>query len=246
VLRFVLLMLAGFAAGLTGTIAGLASLVSYPALLAAGIPPVAANVTNTVALLSNSVGAVLGSRPELRGHWGRLVWYCVASVLGGTLGGALLLWTPSDAFEKIVPFLIALGSATILLRRPAATKEYSGRPGWPTLLGVFAIGIYGGYFGAAAGVLMLALLLAVGADSLARASSYRNLVLGLANGIAAVAFVIFGPVVWSAAIPLGIGFFVGGRLGPVVVRHSPAEILRLVIAVAGVGLAIYLGIKAYG
>jgi uncharacterized protein len=243
--RIFLLLLAGFGAGLSGTITGLASLVSYPALLATGIPPVAANVTNTVALFSNTVGAVLGSRPELRGHWGRLVYYCVASVLGGALGGALLLWTPSDAFEKIVPFLIAIGSATILLRRPAVTKEYTGRPSWPTLLGVFAIGIYGGYFGAAAGVLMLALLLAAGADSLARASGYRNLVLGLANGIAAIGFALFGPVVWSAAIPLGIGFFVGGRLGPIVVRHSPADALRVVIAIAGIGLAIYLAIDAY-
>jgi uncharacterized membrane protein YfcA len=241
----ILLMLAGIGAGLTGTIAGLASLVSYPALLAAGLPPVAANVTNTVALLSNSFGAVLGSRPELRGHWRRLILLGGASLFGGLLGGALLLCTPSAAFEKVVPVLIAAGSLTILLRRPVTARGPSGRPHWSTLVGVCAIGIYGGYFGAAAGVLMLAVLLAAGADSLARASAYRNLVLGLANGIAAVGFVLFGPVVWSAAIPLAAGFFVGGRLGPIVVRHSPADALRVVIAVAGLGLAVYLAVRAY-
>ncbi|GAA3386983.1 sulfite exporter TauE/SafE family protein [Cryptosporangium minutisporangium] len=244
-MTFALLLLAGFGAGLAGTIAGLASLVSYPALLAAGLPPVSANVTNTVALLFNSFGAVLGSRPELHGHWRRALELAGVSTLGGAVGGALLLWTPSDAFEKIVPLLIGLASIAILVRRPGEVRAPEKRPGWPTLLAIFLIGIYGGYFGAAAGVLMLAVLLAIGTGTLARAGAYRNVVLGAANGIAALGFVAFGPVVWSAALPLAVGFFVGGRLGPVVVRHSPADALRAVIAVAGVGLAVYLGLDAY-
>ncbi|TQS43784.1 sulfite exporter TauE/SafE family protein [Cryptosporangium phraense] len=244
-MTFLLLVVAGFAAGLTGTIAGLASLVSYPALLAIGLPPVSANVTNTVALLFNSFGAVLGSRPELTGHWRRALQLASVSVLGGAVGGALLLWTPSDAFEKIVPILIGGASIAILARRPAEARSLEQRPGWPTLLAIFLIGIYGGYFGAAAGVLMLAVLLAIGTGTLARAGAYRNLVLGAANGIAAVGFALFGPVVWSAALPLALGFFVGGRLGPVVVRHSPADALRVVIALAGVGLAVYLAVDAY-
>lgn len=244
-MTFALLVLAGFGAGLTGTIAGLASLVSYPALLAAGLSPVAANVTNTVALLSNSAGGVLGSRPELQGHWRRALELAVAGLLGGAVGGALLLLTPSEAFEKVVPFLIAAGSAAILLRRPGQVRTLERRPGWPTFVAVFAIGIYGGYFGAAAGVLMLAVLLAIGTGTLARAGAYRNVVLGAANGIAALGFVVFGPVVWSAALPLAIGFFVGGRIGPVVVRHAPSDALRVVIALAGLGLAGYLGWDAF-
>ncbi|SHN04050.1 sulfite exporter TauE/SafE family protein [Cryptosporangium aurantiacum] len=244
-MTFVLLLVAGFGAGLTGTIAGLASLVSYPALLAVGLPPLSANVTNTVALLFNSFGALLGSRPELEGHWRRALELAGVSTLGGAVGGALLLWTPSAAFEKIVPFLIASASVAILVRRPGEVRELEQRPGWPTLLAIFLIGIYGGYFGAAAGVLMLAVLLAIGTGTLARAGAYRNLVLGAANAIAAVGFVVFGPVVWSAALPLAVGFFVGGRLGPVVVRHSPADALRVVIALAGIGLAVYLGLDAY-
>lgn len=241
-MRIALLLLAGVGAGLTGTIAGLASLVSYPALLVAGLPPVAANVSNTVALVFNGAGAALGNRAELTGQWRRARQLGVASVLGGSVGGALLLTTSSEAFAKIVPWLIGLGSVTILLRRPLDLGE---RSGWPTLVGTFLIGVYGGYFGAAAGVLLLAMLLATTADSLARVSALRNVVLALANGVAAVGFVLFGPVVWWAVAPLGLGFFIGGRLGPIVVRHAPADALRVVIALAGVGLAIYLGIDAY-
>ena len=241
-MRIALLLLAGIGAGLTGTIAGLASLVSYPALLVAGLPPVAANVTNTVALVFNGAGAALGNRAELTGQWRRVRQLGVASVLGGIVGGGLLLTTSSEAFAKIVPWLIGLGSVTILLRRPL---ELGKRPGWPTLVGTFFIGIYGGYFGAAAGVLLLAVLLATTTDTLARVSALRNVVLALANGVAAVGFVLFGPVVWWAVVPLGVGFFIGGRLGPIVVRHAPADPLRVVIALAGVGLAVYLGFDAY-
>jgi uncharacterized membrane protein YfcA len=245
-LQIFLLLLAGIGAGLTGTIAGLASLVSYPALLAVGLPPVAANVTNTVALVLNGVGATLGNRAELVGQWRRVRQLGVASVLGGIVGGTLLLTTPSDAFEKIVPWLIGLGSFTILLRRPPVAPVSSGvRPGWPTLVGTFLIGIYGGYFGAAAGVLLLAVLLATTADTLARVSALRNVVLALANGVAAIGFILFGPVVWWAAVPLGVGFLIGGRLGPIVVRHAPADALRVVIALAGLVLASYLGLDAY-
>jgi len=245
-MTFALLVVAGFAAGLTGTIAGLASLVSYPALLAAGLPPVAANVTNTVALLSNSFGAVLGSRPELEGHWRRALQFAAVSALGGALGGALLLWTPSAAFEKLVPFLIAAASIAILVRRPGEVRTLEGRPGVPTLFSIFLIGIYGGYFGAAAGVLMLAVLLAIGTGTLARAGAYRNLVLGAANGVAAIGFALFGPVVWSAALPLALGFFVGGRIGPIVARRAPSDALRVVIALAGIGLAGWLAVDAFG
>jgi uncharacterized protein len=244
-MTFLLLVVAGFGAGLAGTIAGLASLASYPALLAAGLSPVAANVTNTVALLSNSFGALLGSRPELAGHWRRALELAAVSTLGGAVGGALLLWTPSDAFEKIVPFLIAAGSIAILARRPSDVRPRERRPGWPTLVSIFLIGVYGGYFGAAAGVLMMAVLLAIGTGTLARAGAYRNVVLGAANGIAAIGFALFGPVVWSAALPLAIGCFIGARIGPIVVRHSPSDALRVVIAAAGVGLAVYLGWDAY-
>jgi uncharacterized protein len=242
-----LLVLAGVGAGLSGSIAGLAALVSYPALLAVGLAPVTANVTNTVALVFSSVGSVAGSRPELRGQRGRIRQLGVVAVAGGVAGGALLLLTPRDSFERIVPWLIGLGSLTILVpRRPALHPEDLHLPASRLLVGgTFLIGIYAGYFGAAAGVLMVALLLIATSETLARCNALKNVLVGLANVIAATIFAIFGPVHWVAVIPLAAGLLVGGRIGPIVVRHSPARALRVLIALAGVGLAIHLGLDAY-
>jgi uncharacterized membrane protein YfcA len=253
VLAFGLLILAGDGAGLVGSIAGLASLISYPALLATGIPPVTANVTNTVALVLNGVGAVSASIPELKGQGRRLLRLSGAAVLGGATGAALLLSTPSSAFERVVPWLIAGASVAILVQRPARELAIEGAlhhpehrdPRWLPL-GVFAIAIYGGYFGAAAGVMLLAMFLLTTGEGVPRGNALRNVVLGVANGIAALAFVFLAPVDWSAALPLAIGLFIGGRLGPRVVRRAPQTLLRRVIAVLGLGLAIHLGIQAYG
>jgi uncharacterized protein len=251
-LEFGFLVLAGIGAGLTGSIAGLASLISYPALLAVGIPPVTANVTNTVALVLNSVGAVSASRPELVGQARRLRPLAVAAVLGGVTGAALLLLTPSEAFERVVPFLIAAASATILVQRPPRELAAEGAahhpdhrdPRWLPL-GTFAVGIYGGYFGAAAGVVLLSMFLLGTGETLPRGNAMKNVVLGVANSIAAVGFVVFASIAWSAALPLAIGLFIGGLIGPRVVRRVPQTALRRVIAVAGLGLAVRLGIQAF-
>src|SRR4051794_15352461 len=256
VLEFCLLVVAGVGAGLTGSIAGLASLVSYPALLATGIPPVTANVTNTVALVLNSVGSVSASRPELTGQGHRLPRLAVAALLGGLTGAVLLLLTPSGAFERLVPVLIAAASAAILFQRPADELAAVGEheqavhphadPRWLPV-GTFAISVYGGYFGAAAGVLMLAMFLLTTGQGLPRSNALKNLLLGVANSVAAVGFVIFASIAWSAAIPLALGLFVGGRLGPGIVRRAPQRLLGRLIAVAGLALAIKLGVDdAYG
>jgi uncharacterized membrane protein YfcA len=245
--ELLLLALAGVGAGLVGSIAGLASLISYPVLLAIGLPPVTANVTNTVALVFSSGGSALGSRPELTGQGRRLFRLGVLAVLGGVLGGLLLLITPPGAFQLIVPWLIAFASIAILVRRRPGEVHRVDRGGNAIGLtvGVFLVAVYGGYFGAAAGVLMLALLLASTRESLARSNAVKNVVLGLANAMAAVIFIFFGSVQWSVVAPLALGCLAGGRLGPVVVRHAPARLLRISIAVAGIGLAIHLGIDAY-
>jgi uncharacterized protein len=252
-LEFGFLVVAGIGAGLSGSIAGLASLISYPALLATGIPPVTANVTNTVALVLNSVGSVSASRPELRGQGRRLLPLMLAAVFGGVTGAALLLLTPAEAFEKVVPFLIAGASAAILLQRPPRELAAEGAahhpdhryPRWLPL-GTFAIGIYGGYFGAAAGVLLLAMFLLGTGETLPRGNALKNVVLGVANAVAAVGFILFASIAWAAALPLAIGLFVGGRLGPRVVRRAPQSALRRVIAVAGLGLAVALAVQAFG
>lgn len=241
------LIFAGFGGGLAGSIAGLASLVSYPALLAIGLPPVTANVTNTVSLVFNSTGSIWGSRPELAGQGGRIKWLAPTAIIGGITGGLLLLALPSRSFTLVVPFLIGFASLGVLVRRnPTREMTNAAHPPSRSLtIWVFFIGLYGGYFGAAAGVLMLAVLLFATGETLPRSNAMKNLLLGGANGIAAIAFIVFGSVRWSDAIPLAIGFLMGGRLGPEIVRRAPTRPLRFMIAIAGLGLAIHLGLDAY-
>jgi uncharacterized membrane protein YfcA len=215
--------------------------------LAVGLPPVTANVSNTVSLVFSTVGSVGGSRPELAGQRARFRRLGGFAVAGGIVGGALLLATPSRLFALIVPWLIGLASIAIAVPRPASRPVRTGdRPPSAMLTGaVFLIGVYGGYFGAAAGVILLALLIHSTGEPLARSNAMKNLLLGVANGVAAVAFVAFGPVRWSAVVPLAIGFLIGGRLGPIVVRRAPVGPLRAAIACAGLGLAVHLGLDAY-
>ncbi|HJX43825.1 MAG TPA: sulfite exporter TauE/SafE family protein [Geodermatophilus sp.] len=247
-----LLVVAGTGAGLTGSIAGLASLVSYPALLAVGLPPVTANVTNTVALVLSSVGSVSASRPELVGQGRRLGPMVAAGLLGGAAGAALLLLTPPEAFERLVPVLIGGAALAILLQRSpreltaAGRRSRRGRDPWWLVAGTAVVAVYGGYFGAAAGVLLLALLLLGTGEGLPRSNALKNVVLGAANAVAAVGFVVLAPVAWGAALPLALGCLAGGRLGPRVVRRVDQRLLRSLIALAGLGLAVVLAVDAYG
>ncbi|MCZ2861224.1 sulfite exporter TauE/SafE family protein [Blastococcus sp. VKM Ac-2987] len=165
--------------------------------------------------------------------------------------GAAVLLTPSDAFERIVPWLIGGGSLASLVQRPPRELAAEGArhapaadPRWLPL-GTFAVTIYGGYFGAAAGVLLLAMYLLSTGEGLPRGNAMKNVVLGVANGVAAIGFVVLADVAWAAALPLALGFFLGGRLGPRVVRRAPQAALRTLIAVAGLALAVHLGIQAY-
>ena len=242
---------AGVLGGLTGSIAGLASVATYPALLLVGLPPVTANVTNTVALVFNGVGSVWGSRPELEGQQKWIMRIAPVAVLGGAAGAALLLSTPAEGFEKVVPILLGLASAAILLprrgNRRVRVADHQRHTAGVLLesTAIFLICIYGGYFGAAAGVLLLALLLRAGHATLAHANAGKNVILGIANGVAAILFAFLAPVRWPAVLALGIGCLIGSRLGPIVVRHAPAAPLRAVIGVAGLALAVKLGIDAY-
>ena len=245
------LALAGVAGGLTGSIAGLASVATYPALLVVGLPPVTANVTNTVALVFNGIGSVWGSRPELKGQGPWLKRILPTAAVGGAVGAALLLSTPAGGFEKIVPILLGLASVAIVLprggNREARVASHQRHTATVLLesVAIFLICIYGGYFGAAAGVLMIALLSRLGHATLAHANAAKNVIAGVANSVAALAFTFLAPVHWPAVVAIGLGCLVGSRLGPVVVRHAPAGPLRVLIGAAGLALAIKLGIDAY-
>ena len=244
----ILLLVAGVLAGVAGSVAGLASLVSYPALLAVGLPALTANVTNTVALVLYTVGAASFSRQELAGQAGRLRRLALVTVAGGAAGAALLLSTPAEVFELLVPLLIG-GASLVLLLQPGITRLAGGmvdERGPALLAGVFGVGVYAGYFGAAAGVVLLALLTVSVAEPLARLVAARNVALGLANLVAATGFALFGPVRWTAAAPLAAGFLLGGTIGPGLVRRLPGNRLRVAIAVLGLGLAVKLAFDTFG
>jgi uncharacterized protein len=249
---WLLLGAAGVLGGLTGSIAGLASVATYPALLLVGLPPVTANVTNTVALVFNGIGSIWGSRPELEGQQAWIKRIAPVAVLGGVSGAALLLSTPADGFERVVPILLGLASVAILLPRrskqDARVADHRRRTAGVLLesIAIFLICIYGGYFGAAAGVLLLALLLRAGHATLAHANASKNVILAIANGVAAVMFAFLAPVHWPSVLAVGIGCLVGSRLGPIIVRRAPAAPLRILIGAAGLVLAVKLGIDAYG
>jgi len=246
-LAILALLGAGTAAGVASTVASLASVVSYPVLLALGLPPVTANVTNTVALVFTGVGAAAGSRRELAGQ-GRLVRRLGAlTAAGGAAGAALLLLTPAAAFEAVAPVLI--GTAALLLIIQPMISGLTARPGgersWRLRGALAAVAVYVGYFGAAAGILLLVVLTAMLDEPLPRVNAVKNVVSGTANAAAAIGFALFGPVRWAAAVPLAAGFLIGGWTGPALVRRLPARGLRIGIGIGGLILAVRLGLGAY-
>ena len=248
----VAVLLAGLAAGTINTVVGSGTLITFPTLLAFGVPPVTANVSNTIGLVPGTMSGVYGYRRELSGQRSRAVRLGAGSLLGGVIGAVLLLSLPSSAFSAIVPALIVLGLLLVVLQPritawvDARHEGIRGHQGpwwvWPA---VAVTGVYGGYFGAAAGVLFLGLMLALTGDTLPQIGASRNLLLGLSNAVAAVVFIFYGTVNWFAALPLALGFLIGGRLGPVITRKTPQRPLRFVIAIAGLGLALDLAWQAY-
>jgi uncharacterized protein len=243
--EFAFLVAAGFGAGLIGYITGLASVVSYPALLAVGLNPVIANVTNTVSLVAVGIGSTAQSgRVLLDGDRRRLVGGVIASLIGGTIGAITLLLTPPGAFEAIVPYLVALAALALLiqpmLRRWATSHE--DRP-WTWLVSLVVISVYGGYFGAGAGIMVLALMLVLTNEPLWRAALSKSLFLGVANTVAAVIFIVSADVNWWAALAMAIGCLLGGWCGPPVVKRLPAEPLRIVVGIGGLGLAVWLALR---
>jgi uncharacterized membrane protein YfcA len=198
-------------------------------------------------LVFSGLGSTLGSRPELRGQGALVRRLAPAAAAGGLVGAVMLLVTPASLFAKLVPVLIGLASLGVLVPRRGAQPGAELSRAWRVRLGVavFVVAVYGGYFGAAAGVALLAIFLAVAWQSVARSTALRNVMLGLANGIAAVVFSIAGPVHWLDVMPLAAGFLIGARAGPIVVRHAPAWPLRAAISGAGLALAVHLGAGTY-
>lgn len=242
---------AGLAAGMINAVVGSGSLITFPTLLAVGLPPLTANVSNTVGLVPGSVAGAVGYRRELvasRQHLFALIGFTAA---GAAAGATLLLQLPSSFFDKAVPVLVLLAVALMALQpRLAAALAARGREpqgaGWELRLGVFATGVYGGYFGAAQGVILLGLLGLLLPVTLQQANGVKNVLGGLANLVAGVAFVLVAHVDWAAAGLIAAGSTVGGVLGARYGRRLSASTLRRIVVVGGTVVGIVLLIQNKG
>jgi uncharacterized membrane protein YfcA len=238
--------LAGLAAGTINTVVGSGTLITFPVLLAFGYAPVTANVSNTIGLVPGSISGAVGYRRELAGQRGRAVRLGTASVLGGTTGAALLLLLPASAFEAIVPVFIAIALALIVLQprlnRMLATHvgDLGRRGQLITLLAIFATGVYGGYFGAAQGILLLGILGLALTQDLHRTNALKNVLAGLVNGVAGVFFILAAHVEWGPAAVIAASSILGAQIGARYGRRLPPTALRGLILVVGTAAIVRL------
>ena len=244
------ILLAGLAAGTINTVVGSGTLITFPTLLAFGVPPVTANVSNTIGLVPGSVSGAVGYRRELAGQRSRTLRLCLASLIGGLVGALLLLVLPAGAFTAIVPVLILLGLVLVVFRprisawvaaRHEATGGMPHHGAWWVWPAVLLAGVYGGYFGAAQGVLLMAVL-GIGVDeTLQRSNAVKNVLAAIVNGVAGLLFIVVADVDWRIVALIGVGSLVGGQVGATVGRRLPAPALRGFIVVVGVvALAAFL------
>lgn len=259
-LQIVLLVVLGLVAGAVNAVAGGGSLIVFPVLLGVGLPPLQANVTNSVAQWPGYVGSTLSARSDLVGQRRRAVLTGIVAVLGSVVGCSLLLVLPASVFDAIVPVLVLLASITLgfqpQLKRAsaAAAKRRRERQGleheevpeqrWGVLLPVtFVACVYGGYFGGALGVILIAVLSLLVNDSLQRLNALKVLLSLLTATASVVIFAIFAPVNWFAVLLLAPSTLIGGYLGILVAKRMPDAVLRWSVVVLGIAVAIYLFVR---
>jgi uncharacterized membrane protein YfcA len=230
---------AGLAAGMINTMVGSGTLITFPVLLAFGYPPVTANVSNTIGLVPGSISGAVGYRRELVGQRRRVMRLGSASVLGGATGAVLLLVLPASAFETIVPVFIAIALVLVILQprlkqllaRRAIEPRREG--GILTLLAIYLTGVYGGYFGAAQGILLLGILGVALSQTLHRTNALKNVLAGLTNGVAGLYFIVAAHVDWAPAGIIACTSILGAQLGAHYGRRLPPAALRGLIVVVG-------------
>lgn len=238
-----LLLVSAFAAGALNAVAGGGSFLTFPALMMAGVPPVNANATSTVAVSPGALASAFGYRRELKtiGQSINLPLMIGISLVGGLAGALLLLWTPERVFEAIVPWLLLF--ATVLFALGPKVSAYARRHftmGQTSLMVLqFFIAVYGGYFGGGIGILMLALLGVFGLTDLNAMNGMKTLLSGCLNAIAVVAFVAGGAVYWHEAIIMTVAAVAGGYVGASVARRIPGPALRKFVIVVGCLMTVY-------
>ncbi|MDF7639397.1 sulfite exporter TauE/SafE family protein [Lactobacillus sp. ESL0791] len=246
--EIIFILFGGVAGGLLSSVASMASLASYPVLLAVGIPPVYANVTNDAALIWTSIGSTISSTKELKGHWKQVGFYSLFTVVGSLIGCLLLLSFPAKVFEKLVPFFIAGSGIMVLASSKHHSLEPHKKPLWQQIFYIAALlvmGIYSGYFGAAGGVIVLVLLTYITDEKFIVVNAIKNVICGLANLVALIVFIFTSHIYWLQVIPLAVGMFIGGYLGMGILRHVPAKAVRIFIACLAFCQASYFFWQAY-
>jgi uncharacterized protein len=253
--EIIAIFLAGVAAGTINTIVGSGSLITFPTLLAFGYPAVGANISNNIGMVFGGVSGTLGYRAELAGQGARIRLLAPASLLGSVTGALLLLRLPAAAFKAIVPVLIVVALVLVIVqprmqpalaRRRERARAESGSESRGhaavTVAGIYAAGVYGGYFGAAQGVLLVGLLGSLLPESLQRVNALKNLLALTANAVAAVVFMLvaWDRIYWRAVLLLAVGAALGGVIGASVGRRLPPAILRAVIVVVGLAAIVRL------
>lgn len=239
---------AGAAAGASNALAGAGGLITFPTLVALGVPALSANVTSTIGLVPGAVGGAIGYADLIGGQRERLARLAVPTLAGAAAGTALLLVTSNDAFEAIVPVLIA-GSCLLLLFQPRLTPRiaHAGHERSPFLAaGLVFAGAYAAYFGAAVSILLLSLLALFVADTIQHLNATKILLAGIANLLAAVAYAFLAAVNWRYAVCLMASSLVGGRLGATLARRVSGDVLRVAIALVGLVVAAVLAVRAFG
>lgn len=239
---------AGAAAGASNAIAGAGSLITFPTMVALGLPPLSANVTNTVGIVPGAIGGSLGYTDLLREQGERFTRFLAPMLIGAVAGTVLLLLTSNAAFEAIVPVLIA-ASCLLLLFQPRLTPRIShaGNERSPFLTaGIVFCGAYGAYFGSAVSILLFAILALFVTDTLQHLNAVKILLVGCANLLAAVVYAFLAPVDWRYAVTIMVSSFAGGRVGAHYARRIPSDPLRITIAGVGLAVAVVLAIRAFG
>jgi uncharacterized protein len=230
---------AGAVAGGVNTVVGSGSLVTFPTLLAVGYPAVTANVSNSIGLVPGGVSGSIGYREELRGQGRRTAILAVGTTIGAVIGGVLLLELPSAVFDAVVPALILLAVA-LMAFRPTPERHEGGNNMPGGVASSFATGIYGGYFGAAQGIILMSLLRLCFADNLQVLNAIKNVLAGIANLVAGILFVFAAHVAWGAAALIAVGSTAGAQVGARYGRRLPEEALRRIVIVYGVIVAVIL------
>jgi uncharacterized membrane protein YfcA len=235
-----LVFIAGIAAGTINTVVGSGTLITFPVLLGIGLSPVSANVSNTLGLAPGSLVGAYGYRAELTGQRRRVIVLGSASLTGGVIGAVLLLVLPASAFKSIVPVLVGLALVLVIIGPRLSKRMARGNPDpaasisvglWLATMGT---GIYGGYFGAAQGVLLVGLLGVLLRESLQRVNAIKNVLAGLVNLVAAIIFMFTAHMNYQAAGLIAAGSILGGLLGARIGRRLPSPVLRSIIVVVGI------------